>query len=96
MIGCQKVYWNNSDYVYLHVTCNLSHWCSSVDRLTSGTRVKPNQEEVFLLWKKEKDKLLRERKLKEKIQKETVKPDNDKNAAADIVGDILLKLMYPK
>jgi hypothetical protein len=50
---------------------------------------------VFFVWKKEKDKLLKQRKLKQKIQKETVKPDNDKNAAAEMVGYILLKLMYP-
>jgi hypothetical protein len=50
---------------------------------------------VFLIWKKEKDKLLKERKLKEKIQEETVKPDSDKNVAAEMVGYIILKLMYP-
>jgi hypothetical protein len=50
---------------------------------------------VFLIWKKEKDKLLKQRKLKQKIQKETVKPDKDKNSAAEMVGYILLKLMYP-
>jgi hypothetical protein len=50
---------------------------------------------VFLIWKKEKDKLLKQSKLKEKIQKETVKPDNDKKVAAEMVSYIILKLMYP-
>lgn len=71
------------------------HSCCFIDRLTDGTKVRRNQEEVFLVWKKEKDKLLKQRKLKQKIKKETVKPDNDKNAAAEMVGYILIKLMYP-
>ncbi|PNF31494.1 hypothetical protein B7P43_G00773 [Cryptotermes secundus] len=60
-------------------------------RLTDGTKVRRNQEEVFLVWKKEKDKLLRQRKLKQKIQKETVKPDNDKNAAAEMTFNLWKK-----
>ncbi|XP_021939151.1 vicilin-like seed storage protein At2g18540 isoform X2 [Zootermopsis nevadensis] len=54
-------------------------------RLTDGAKGKPNQEEAFLLWKIEKDKLIRHKKLKQKIQKETTKPDKEKKNEAEMV-----------
>jgi hypothetical protein len=67
-----------------------------VDRLTGGTREKPNHEEAFLLWKREKDKLLKQKKIEQKIQKEKMKSDEEKNAAAEMVSQISLKIIFPK
>jgi hypothetical protein len=78
------------------VTCNLTPFLCFVCRLTGGTRVKPNQEEAFLLWKREKDKLLKQKKLQQKVQKETLKSDNEKKAVADIVSCNSLKLIFPE
>lgn len=60
--------------------------CCCVNRLTGGARGKPNQEEAFLLWKREKDKLLKQKKIEQKIQKEATKPDNEKKGSTEIVG----------
>jgi hypothetical protein len=57
-----------------------------VDRLTGGTREKPNHEEAFLLWKREKDKLLKQKKTEQKIQNKKLKSDNEKKAAAEMVS----------
>jgi hypothetical protein len=62
------------------------HSCCFVDRLTDGTKGKPNQEEAFLLWKREKDKLLKQKKLEQKIQKKTTKSDKEKKDGTEMVG----------
>jgi hypothetical protein len=71
---------------YFSVTYNLTSFHCSVYRLTGGTRVKPNQEEAFLLWKREKDKLLKQKKLEQKTQKERIKSDNENKTVAEIVS----------
>ena len=71
---------------FFSVTCNLTTFLHFVDRLTGGTREKPNHEEAFLLWKREKDKLLKQKKMEQKLQKEKLKSDNEKKAAAEVVS----------
>jgi hypothetical protein len=41
-----------------------------------------------LLWKREKDKLLKQKKIEQKIQKEKMKSDSEKIAAAEMVSQI--------
>ena len=65
--------------------CITSFLCF-VDRLTGGTREKPNHEEAFLLWKREKDKLLKQKKIEQNTQKEKLKSDTEKKAAAEMVS----------
>jgi hypothetical protein len=38
---------------FFSVTDNLTSFLCFVERLTGGTREKPNQEDAFLLWKRE-------------------------------------------
>ena len=71
---------------FFSVTCNITSFLCFVDRLTGGTREKSNHEEAFLLWKKEKDKLLKQKKIEQKTQKEKFKSDNEKEAAAEMVS----------
>jgi hypothetical protein len=57
-----------------------------VDRLTGGTREKSDQEAAFLLWKREKDKQLKQKKIEHKIRNEKMKSDNEKKAATEMVS----------
>jgi hypothetical protein len=81
---------------FFSVTHNLTSFLCSVGRLTGGTREKSNHEESFLLWKREKDKLLKQKKTEQKIQNEKIKSDNEKKAAAEMVSQISLNLIFPK
>jgi hypothetical protein len=81
---------------FFSVTRNLTSFLCFVDRLAGGTREKSNQEEAFLLWKREKDKLLKQKIIEQKIQKEKLKSDNEKKAAAEMVSQISLKPIFPK
>jgi hypothetical protein len=77
-------------YLYLYL------YLCFVDRLTGGAREKPNHEEAFLLWKREKSKLLKQKKIEQKIQNEKLKSDNEKKSAAEMVSQISLKFIFPK
>jgi len=81
---------------FFNVTYNVTSFLCFVDRLRGGTREKPNHEEAFLLWKKEKDKLLKQKKIEKKTQKEKLKSDNEKKAPAEMVSYISLELIFSK